>query len=252
MTIPSLRQALSSGQPLYSSWLGFAGVAQASVITRSPFGAFTVDMQHGLMDFGEAVSLVQLALAQGKPPIARVPLEGWGIAGRFLDVGAQGIIMPMVNTPEDARRLVAATKYPPLGSRSWGSYAATTISGMSPADYLQKANGIVMAFAMVETRQALESVKAICSTPGLDGVFVGPSDLSISLSSGKSNDTQLSETQEAIAAIAAAAKQANIVSGIYCANMTLARKYAGLGYRYFPVGSDASYISAGIAQFLKE
>ena len=86
MTIPSLRQALSSGQPLYSSWLGFAGVAQASVITRSPFGAFTVDMQHGLMDFGEAVSLVQLALAQGKPPIARVPLEGWGIAGRFLDL----------------------------------------------------------------------------------------------------------------------------------------------------------------------
>ncbi len=233
MTIPSLRQALSSGQPLYSSWLGFAGVAQASVITRSPFGAFTVDMQHGLMDFGEAVSLVQIALAQGKPPIARVPLEGWGIAGRFLDVGAQGIIMPMVNTPEDARRLVAATKYPALGSRSWGSYAATTISGMSPADYLQKANGIVMAFAMVETRQALESVKAICSTPGLDGVFVGPSDLSISLSNGKSNDSQLSETQEAIAAIAAAAKQANIVSGIYCASMTLAASMPGLAIAIF-------------------
>lgn len=227
-------------------------MSQASVITRAPFGAFTVDMQHGLMDFGEAVSLVQIALAQGKPPIVRVPLEGWGIAGRFLDVGAQGIIMPMVNTPEDARRLVAATKYPPVGSRSWGSYAATTISGMSPSDYLQKANGIVMAFAMVETRQALDAVDEICSTPGLDGVFVGPSDLSISLSNGKSNDTQLDETQEAIAAIAAAAKRVKIVSGIYCASMALARKYAGLGYRYFPVGSDASYISAGIAQFLKE
>ena len=252
MAIPSLRQALSSGEPLYSSWLGFPGVSQASVITRSPFGAFTVDMQHGLMDFGEAVSLVQLALAHGKPPIVRVPLEAWGIAGRFLDVGAQGIIMPMVNTPDDARRFVAATKYPPLGSRSWGSYAATTISGMSPSDYLQKANGIVMAIAMVETRQALESVEAICSTPGLDGVFVGPSDLSISLSNGKSNDTQLDETQDAIAAIALAAKRANLVSGIYCANMALARKYTALGYRYFPVGSDANYISTGIAQFLKE
>jgi 4-hydroxy-2-oxoheptanedioate aldolase len=252
LAVPSLREALSSGQPLYSSWLGFAGIAQASVITRSPFGAFAVDMQHGLMDFGEAVSLVQIALAQGKPPIVRVPLEGWGTAGRFLDVGAQGIIMPMVNTPEDARRLAAATKYPPVGSRSWGSYAATTISGMSPSDYLQKANGIVMAFAMVETRQALDAVDEICSTPGIDGVFVGPSDLSISLTNGKSNDTQLDETQEAIAAIAAAAKRANIVSGIYCANMGLARKYAGLGYRFFPVGSDANYISAGIAQFLKE
>jgi 4-hydroxy-2-oxoheptanedioate aldolase len=252
LAIASLRQTLNSGEPLYSSWLGFPGVAQASVIARSPLGAMTVDMQHGLMDFGEAVSLVQLALAQGKPPIVRVPLEGWGTAGRFLDVGAQGIIMPMVNTKQDAASLVAATKYPPQGSRSWGSYAASTISGMSPADYLQKANGIVMAFAMVETRQALESVDAICSTPGLDGVFVGPSDLSISLSNGKSNDTQLDETQKAIAAIAAAAKRANIVSGIYCANMALARKYAGLGYRYFPVGSDASYISAGIAHFLKE
>jgi 4-hydroxy-2-oxoheptanedioate aldolase len=108
-----------------------------------------------------------------------------------------------------------------------------------------------MVIAMVETRQALDAVDAICSTPGLDGVFVGPSDLSISLTNGKSNDTQLAETQDAIAAIAAAAKRANIISGIYCASMALARKYAGLGYRYFPIGSDASYISAGIAQFLK-
>jgi 4-hydroxy-2-oxoheptanedioate aldolase len=122
---------------------------------------------------------------------------------------------------------------------------------MSAADYLQKANGMIMVFAMVETRQALDAVDAICSTPGLDGVFVGPSDLSISLTNGKSNDTQLAETQDAIAAIAAAAKRANIISGIYCASVALARKYAGLGYRYFPIGSDASYISAGIDQFLK-
>jgi 4-hydroxy-2-oxoheptanedioate aldolase len=246
-----LRLKLSGGEPLFSSWIGFPGVQQASVMARAPFEAMTIDMQHGLMDFGEAVSLVQVALAHQKPPIVRVPLDGFGIAGRFLDVGALGIVMPMVNTPEDARRLVSYIKYPPLGARSWGSYAATSISGMAPAEYLQKANGMVMAFAMVETRQALEAVEDICATPGLDGVFVGPSDLSISLTDGKSNDTQLAETQKAIAAIASAAKKAQIVSGIYCGSMALARSYASLGYSYLPVGSDANYLARGIEQFLK-
>ncbi len=220
-------------------------------MARSPFEAMTIDMQHGLMDFGEAVSIVDVSLAYQKPPIVRVPLEGWGLAGRFLDVGVQGIIMPMVNTPEDAKRLVSFTKYPPMGSRSWGSYAATTVSGMAPSEYLQKANGIVMALAMVETRQALDAVDAICSTPGLDGVFVGPSDLSISLSNGESNDTQLDDTQKAIRAIATAAKRANIVCGIYCANMELARKYASLGYQFLTVGSDSNYLASGIDRYLK-
>lgn len=252
MSPPSLRQKFDSGEPLYSSWIGFPGLQHASVLARAPTGAMTIDMQHGLMDFAEAVGLVQVALANGKPPIVRVPLEGFGVAGRLLDVGTLGIVMPMVNSAADAARLVAATKYPPVGARSWGSYAATTISGMSPADYLQKANGMIMAFAMVETRQALDSVEDICSTPGLDGVFVGPSDLSISLSNGKSNDTQLKDTQDAIAAIASAAKRAGIVSGIYCASMALARKYAALGYSYFPVGSDANYLASGLAQYLKD
>lgn len=251
MAVPSLRQKFTSGEPVYSSWIGFPGVSQATVMARSPFGAMTIDMQHGLMDFGEAVSLAQVALAHETPPIVRVPLEAWGIAGRFLDVGVQGIVMPMVNTPEDAKQLVSFTKYPPAGTRSWGSYAATTISGMAPSEYLQKANSIVMAFAMVETRQALEAVDAICSTPGLDGVFVGPSDLSISLSNGKSNETQLQETQKAIGAIAAAARKANVICGIYCANMALAQKYSSMGYKYLPIGSDANYLASGIEQFLK-
>jgi 4-hydroxy-2-oxoheptanedioate aldolase len=220
-------------------------------MARSSFEAVTIDMQHGLMDFAEAVSLVQISLAHQKAPIVRVPLEGWGIIGRFLDVGAQGIVMPMVNSPEDARRLVSVTKYPPMGVRSWGSYAATSISGMAPGEYLQKANGIVMAFAMVETRQALDQVDAICSTPGLDGVFVGPSDLSISLSNGITNDSQLEATHIAIAQIGAAAKRADILCGIYCASMALAQKYRALGYSYFPIGSDATYLAHGIEYFLK-
>lgn len=251
MSAPSLKQKLSGGEPLYSSWIGFPGLQHAIVMAKSPFDAMTIDMQHGLMDFAEAVGLVQVALAHQKPPIVRVPLDGFGLAGRFLDVGAQGIVMPMINTAEDARRLVAYTKYPPAGARSWGSYAATSVSGMSAADYLQKANDIVMAFAMVETRQALEAVDAICSTPGLDGVFVGPSDLSISLSNGKSNDTQLAETQKAIGTIASAARKAGIMCGIYCSSMTLARGYASMGYRYLPIGSDANYLSRGIELFLK-
>lgn len=221
------------------------GSLQADVIARSEFEATTIDMQHGPIDFSEMVSLVKVSISHSKAAIVRVPLEDWGLIGRALDVGAQGVIMPMVNTPEDAKRLVAMTKYPPEGTRSWGTYATVSHPELSPSEYLKNANAISMAFAMVETRQALDAVDAICSTPGLDGVFVGPSDLAISLSNGKSNDSQVKETQDALKGIVAAAKKARIVAGIYCTTADLAIRYAALGFTYLPLGSDSSYLAQG-------
>lgn len=246
----SLRKRLVSGEPLYTSWISLPGVLQAEILARSPFEATLIDMQHGLMGFAEMVSLTNVSLAHAKPVILRVPLEGWGLVGRALDVGAQGIVMPMVNTVEDARRLVTMTKYPPEGLRSWGSYATVSHPEFSPSEYLRNANAISMAFAMVETRESLNIVDDICSTAGLDGVFVGPSDLSISLSGGKSNDSQVRETQEALKVIVTAAKRAKIAAGIYCATPELARRYAAMGFSLLPIGSDAMYLAKGIEFYL--
>ncbi len=250
MSQASLRRRFASGEPLYTSWMALPGALQADVVSRSAFEAMTIDMQHGLMGFSEMVALVNVSLSHQKPVLLRVPLEGWGLIGRALDVGVQGIIMPMVNSTADAERLVRMTKYPPEGTRSWGSYASVSYPEFSPADYLKNANAISMAFAMVETREALDAVDAICATPGLDGVFVGPSDLSISLSGGRSNDSQVKETQDALKAILNAAKKARIVAGIYCGGAELAQRYAGMGFSYLPIGSDANYLASGIGTFL--
>ena len=111
-----------------------------------------------------------------------MPLGAFAVASRALDFGAEGIIAPMINTPEDARAYVSFAKFPPLGERSWGPHRATTLAEMSDQKaYLYTANDLTVTFAMIETRTALDNVEAIAATPGIDALFLGPADLSIAL-----------------------------------------------------------------------
>lgn len=128
-----------------------------------------------------AVAQVRLA---GKPALARIPVGDFASASRLLDAGASGIIAPMINSAEDAQAFVKATKYPPLGERSWGPSLALNHTGLSADDYLKNANALTVAIAMVETRAALEAIDDILGVAGIDGIFIGPSDLSIALSNG--------------------------------------------------------------------
>ncbi len=122
----------------------------------------------------------------GSAPIVRVPVGDFATVSRVLDFGAEGIIAPMINTPADARALAASAKYPPIGERSWGPHRATTLAGLADQTvYLREANDHVVTLAMIETRTALQNLDAIVDTPGVDGLFLGPSDLSIALSDGK-------------------------------------------------------------------
>ena len=131
-------------------------------------------------------SISSVALA-GKPTIVRVPVGEFALASRLLDAGASGILAPMINSGEDARRLVEFVKFPPLGQRSWGPRAALTLSGLDGPAYLKAANAMTQAIAMIETRAALDALDEILGVEGVDGVFVGPSDLSIALSGGLSD-----------------------------------------------------------------
>ncbi|MDP9139025.1 MAG: aldolase/citrate lyase family protein [Pseudomonadota bacterium] len=238
MSGETLRQRLASGKPLLSSWIGFPGSHQGEVIARSPFDAMTIDMQHGLMGFEEMAKLVAAAIRARKPVAVRVPLESFGLVGRALDTGADAVIMPMVNSMQEAERLVALAKYPPAGSRSWGAYGALLATGLSSQQYLERANRLSAAWAMIETREALACADAICSVAGLDGVFVGPGDLTISLSGGKTVAGKGAETQRAIRDIARAAQRAGVPAGIFCATPEEARRYAGMGYRFLTIDTD--------------
>jgi 4-hydroxy-2-oxoheptanedioate aldolase len=157
-------------------------------LAREAFDGVTFDLQHGGHDVATAAQAIPLVAAAGKPALARIPVGEFQSASKLLDAGASAIIAPMIDTAEDARRFTSFVKFPPAGARSWGPHGALALSGLAPADYLAQANGFSLAFAMIETRAALDAVDAILATPGLDGIFLGPSDLSVTLSGGASLD----------------------------------------------------------------
>ena len=136
------------------------------------------------------------------------------MASRVLDFGAEGVIAPMINTVADARAFVGAAKFPPLGERSWGPQRAMTLAGIAdPKTYLRDANDNVVTLAMIETRTAMDNLDAIAATPGIDVLFVGPSDLSIALTDGRELDPHSAEVEAAIEKIVAAASKAGKIAG---------------------------------------
>ena len=180
-----LAEALAAEAPLFCAWVGMNEPAVAEALAREAFDAVVLDMQHGAFDFvGASRAILSVALA-GKPTIVRVPVGEFSLASRLLDAGAAGIIAPMVNSRDDARRLVAFTKFLPLGERSWGPRAVLPLSGFDAPAYLAAANGMTQTIAMIETRAALDALDEILAVEGVDGVFIGPSDLSIALNDGR-------------------------------------------------------------------
>jgi 4-hydroxy-2-oxoheptanedioate aldolase len=248
----SLARQLSAGEPVYSGWCGLAAPLITEVIAREGFGAVTLDMQHGLWDMAATVSAVAAIRHGGAAPVVRVPLGDLATASRALDFGAEGIIAPMINSVADARALVAATKYPPVGERSWGPHRATMLADMADQkEYLRAANAFTVTLAMIETRMALDNLAAIAEAPGIDGLFLGPSDLSLALSRGASLDPMAQEVDRELEHIAEAARKAGKILGAYCHTAERALALAKRGVRFLAVGSDLGFLRAGIAAALK-
>ncbi|MGI9463815.1 MAG: HpcH/HpaI aldolase family protein [Aestuariivirgaceae bacterium] len=241
---------LASREPLLFSWTTLPGAHQADTYARSSLGGVMVDMQHGLIGYSGMLAMVQAVHRAGKPAFVRPPLNDFGMVSRALDLGVAAIVMPMINSADDALKLVSAAKYAPIGERSWGPHAALNASGLSGDDYLQRANQLTKVFGMIETADALERVGEICAVDGLDGVFVGPNDLSISLSGGAVVDTAHHGVTKALPKIVAAADASGVVPGIYASNAEQVVQYQELGFRFISVASDLSILGAGLAACL--
>lgn len=246
----TLRERLSKDEPFYFGWCSLPGVLLAEAMARLAFEGVLIDMQHGLMDFGEVAAMVPAINNAGKYAMVRALWNDPGIVGQALDAGAHMVIVPMVNTAADARKLVQAAKYPPLGQRSWASYALTQHGGLSKEDYLKRANSLTMVVAMVETQEALDNVDAICSTEGLDGIFVGPSDLTISISKGTRLDANHEDSQKAFAKVAQAAKKHGLPVGIYGGAPAFVKKAVAMGYRFASSNADSVLMNDGANAFL--
>src|SRR5258708_18228727 len=212
----SLARRLAAGETVYTGWCALPAPIVAESIAREGFVAVTIDQQHGLWDTAATAVAIAAIRAVGSAPIVRVPLGAVATASRALDFGAEGIIAPMINTVADAKAFVSAAKFPPLGERSWGPTRAMTLAGIGDAKtYLRDANENIVTLAMIETKTAMANIDAIAAVPGIDVLFVGPSDLSIGLTDRKELDPHSDTVEAALDKIVAACRNAGKVRGPY-------------------------------------
>lgn len=168
----SLGQRLRS-ETVFAFWSVVPNQHLVEAVTRSGYGGIVIDAQHGLHDFASIERLVPSIVSCGANALVRLPLGDLALGARALDVGCAAVIVPMVNTTDEAKAAVAAMKYPPMGARSYGPLRGLAYSGLERTDYVHRANHITTLFAMVETETALRNLDAIAAVEGIDGLFVG-------------------------------------------------------------------------------
>jgi 4-hydroxy-2-oxoheptanedioate aldolase len=240
-----LRARLFDGKPFLFSWMSMPGAQLAGQLARLPMDGVTLDMQHGIIGFSDAAPMITAIAHAGKTPIVRTLWNDPGLVGQALDAGAAIVIAPMVNSVEQAKALVKAAKYPPMGQRSWGGYTMVQLAKMTPGEYLKNANLDTLVFAMIETREALALVDEIAAVPGLDGLFVGPSDLSIALSNGAGIDRLSADTLAAMDRVASACKRNGLVPGAFAGTPEIMKVYISKGFNFLAAVVDVDLLRAG-------
>ena len=242
-----LRKIWQTGGAAVNGWLAIANSFSAETMAHQGWDTLTIDMQHGVIDYSALVPMLQAISTTAAVPIVRVPWLEPGILMKALDAGAYGVICPMVNTREDAQKLVAYTHYAPQGTRSYGPVRATLYGG---ADYAQHANTTIVSFAMIETAQALDNLDSILSVEGLDAIYIGPSDLSLALGCQPAFDDLDPKAAQAVDHILARAKAHGVVAGIHNGSPEAALQRINKGFQFVTVSSDARLMAAGAQQVM--
>jgi 4-hydroxy-2-oxoheptanedioate aldolase len=230
-----VRTLWSQDKAVVNGWLSIPSSLSAETMAHQGWDSLTIDLQHGVVDYQTAVTLLQAMSTTATMPLARVPWLEPGIIMKMLDAGAYGIVCPMINKRADAEALVGACRYAPDGYRSYGPLRAMMYAG---ADYAQHANTPVLAIAMIETQQALDNLDEIMTTPGLDAVYIGPSDLGLSLGYVPKLDQTEPTVVVAIERILAAAQRHGVTAGIHCATTDYAKEMIARGFRLVTILND--------------
>lgn len=243
-----LRTLWDQDRAAVNGWLAVPDSFSAEVMAQQGWDTLTIDMQHGVIDYQRMVTMLQAISTTATVPIVRVPWLEPGIIMKTLDAGAYGVICPMVNTREDAQKFVAWTTYAPRGTRSFGPVRAAIYGG---PDYAEKANDTIVAFAMIETAQALDNLDAILSVEGLDAIYIGPSDLSLALGCKPVFDDVDPKVADAIKHIGDRARAHGVRAGVHNGRADVALARVALGFRFVTLSSDARLLAAGSQEILK-
>ena len=236
-----LKEIWASGRHVNNGWLGIPSSHSAEVMSHVGFDSLTIDLQHGAIDYAGALAMLTAISTTQVVPLARPTSLDPPQIMKLLDAGAYGIVCPMIDTPEDARRLVAACRYPPLGERSFGPTRAAMSQG--PDFNTDEANREIVVFGQVETPLSLSNLDAILATDGLDGVYVGPSDLTLSMGLGANGDSIDPQFLAHLRHVVERARATGRHVGMHCANGPQARRMVEMGFDFVTVGSDTGLIA---------
>ena len=239
----TLKQMLRAGEPIINAWLSIPSGYLAEGAGHQGFHSITVDLQHGLIGFETAVSMLQAISSTPAIPLVRAPSRDQEAIMHLLDAGAYGVICPMISNVGEAEDFVAACRYPPQGARSFGPARGKLYGG---ADYFEAANDEIMAIPMIETAEALENIDTILAVPGVDMIYVGPNDLAIDLGEKPGAELQDSATSKAIAHILDRAKAASLPTGIFCGDGDLSKRRLAEGFELVTPGNDFNTLMAAM------
>ncbi|TCJ18889.1 2,4-dihydroxyhept-2-ene-1,7-dioic acid aldolase [Rubrobacter taiwanensis] len=239
-----LKRAFSEGRKAFGLWATLPDPFAVELMAGGGFDYVCVDRQHGLIGYETLVSMLRAAENAGLAPLTRVTQNSPAEIMRSLDAGALGVIVPLVNTPEEAARAVAACRFPPRGERSYGPIRAAGVLGSGSPEHLA---GEVLCLAMIETREGLANVEEIAATPGLDGIYVGPADLALSLGLEPASAGENPEHRKAVQRIRDACHRSGIAAGMHGSSGGEAREYAEQGFDFATAAVDA-YLLADAAQ----
>jgi 4-hydroxy-2-oxoheptanedioate aldolase len=236
-----LKSIWQSGGGTVNGWLHIPSTWSAEVMASQGWDSLTIDMQHGMMGLETAIQMLQAISTTNVTPMVRVNWNEPGQIMRMLDAGAYGVICPMVDTREQCEAFVGACRYHPDGYRSLGPTRALVYAG---DDYAAHANNTVLALAMIETATAMDNLEAIASVPGLDGFYVGPSDLSLSLFGKGVMDSETPEFLAALDQILDAARRNNLIVGMHVASTEYGLKMIQRGLQFVSILSDTAFLRA--------
>jgi len=236
-----LKAIWAKGGAAVNGWLAIPSAFSAEVMAHQGFDTLTVDMQHGVVDYQVAVTMLQAISTTQVVPLARVPWNDPAHLMKILDAGVYGVICPMINTAAEAEALVSACKYPPRGHRSWGPVRASIYAG---ADYGDHADEDLIVMAMIETADALKNLDEILSVSGIDAAYVGPSDLSLALGLKPRFDQTDGPVVEAQRKILEACKRHGVVAGIHTNSAAYSLKMIAEGFQFVTLPSDVRMLAA--------
>ena len=241
-----VNQALAKmrrGEPAFGYALEMGSPVAAEVLSESGVDFLMVDTQHGSYNNPESTAFSFMAISTGpSTPMARVATNNYTQIGRLLDEGALGIIVPMVDTPEQAKAAADACRYPPAGTRSWGWGRAVRHN----PDYTTTVNDEIFVAVQLESVQAVENAEAIMATPGVDGCWIGPGDLALSLGIHPSVSYGDERHEAAIARVLEACRNTGKIPGFAAFTPQEARKRAEQGFLFLTAGTDFLFMDEGV------